>query len=282
MVDGTSQATGDEPGAGPQESQSANGVQPGGITPKVAEALAGLDPASRAIVEEDIRQRNRYLTSERQRLAQDVQLGNALKALLKDSQFQKYMHARESGDVVTFFRSELEASGQLRDLTEPENNSMDPGDPADPEEAGDTTMTPNREVQELQARLAQLEQQSVAERQQRELDAFVANHSDWEDHLPAMQKIRAEYPDLDLERTYRLAKLDVQQGLATLAAEESPQQQAAASTAETSDTSTPDIDSGRDAAGTTVKTGKRDAFTQAWDQAKKNLGLEGEVKVQFS
>lgn len=294
MVDGTDLQRNDEPGANSRESDRSKGVQPGGITPQLAEALeAANDPRLKSLVEEDIRQRNRYLTAERQRLSQDVQLSGIFRGMLQDSQFQRYMEAREKGDVAKFFRAELANSGDSTDREEPENNRDDSRAAETLEDSAESTgASDSREVRELRDRLAKLEAQQREELQARqrqaqdaELNAFMEAHPDWEEYLPAMQKVSQEYPGLSLEKRYSLAKWEVEQGLASLATEDSQQQPEASPDASASETSTPEnSDSARDASRTTVPTGsKRErAFLEAFEKAKQSAGIDGPVAFEFS
>lgn len=291
MVDGTTQMLNEEPGAGPQDSKASNGVQPGGITPQVAKALEGLSPEARAVVEEDIAKRNRWVTAERQRLSSDVQLAGILRDFLKDPEFNRYVEARESDALETFYLDELKSRGKLPSREDSQDNQTDAGISALLEDADDPTGTPNLKlVEELKREVSELKaarQREVAERQQSQqekmVQEFVQNHPDWEDYQPAMQQIAAKYGNaLDLEATYHLAKLEVDRNLASSGSEDTSQQQAAASTnAETSDTSQPQNDSARDASRTTFKTGKGKSFTQsfteAFEQAKKAAGIQGEA-----
>ncbi|MFQ5380011.1 MAG: hypothetical protein ACE5EF_00100 [Dehalococcoidia bacterium] len=275
----------EEPGAGPQDSARDNaGVRPGGITPQVEQALSQLPPGNRAIVEQDIAQRNRYLTAERQRLASDVKLAGVLRDLLKDRQFQGYMQAREKGDVTMFFRDELGIDGDAGgagggdNLTEPGSEARpDSADGSPPQD--DTVRALQQQIHALEAKLGGWENQQRQAVVVSELEEFQHAHPDYEDFLPAMTKIKQERyssVEMPLEDLYLLARREVEQGLASLAPAAGAEPRQAPGTNQsppaTASQGTPPGKGG----------GRSRTLEEAWREAKRAHGIDGEVTLTFA
>jgi hypothetical protein len=235
-----------------------------------------LSPQQRSILEGDIRQRNRHLTAERQRLSQDVNLAGIMRECMKDQEFTGYLEARERGDTAAFFRSRAEESGSTGEVDDTDNlQSL--GEAATPETAGGEVMTTENanaelvaQVKALQGRMDGLLQEQQQATQATAAERFQTTNPDWEEYLPAMQKVGQKYPQLGLDEMLVLAKSDVAQGHANLAEPGTQQQQTSETPAEAPSEPTPAEEPRR------FKT-----MTESLQAAKEQMGITGDLELKF-
>ena len=199
-----------------ESDSKADGLQEGGLTPAVADAIASLPEEQQATVKEQISGQNAYITKTRQSLDQqkrhlqrDVQMAGVMKELLKDSEFSEYLTARENGSLPTFYQGKAGlAAGS--NTTIPESNLESSG----LESPLEGSSVPAGVDPSLEMRLKSIEQNQAQVVAQAQIDEFSAKHNDYEEYLPLMYSARSRLPNASLEDLYHVAK-----GTAALGAE---------------------------------------------------------------
>lgn len=270
-----------------ESDSKADGLQEGGLTPAVVDAIASLPADQQATVKEQISGQNAYITKTRQSLDQqkrhlqrDVQMAGVMKELLKDSEFSEYLQARESGSLPTFYRGKAGiAAGN--NTTIPESNLESSGLESPLEDSS----VPADVNSGLEMRLASIEQNQAQVIAQAQIDEFSAKHDDYEEFLPLMYSARSRLPNASLEDLYHVAK-----GTAALVAEPGAQpgvevgQEQQKTTISESEIATPvsppppvGAASSTSPAGTPAT-----SISEAFAKAKEQLGIDGPVFFQQS
>lgn len=278
-------------GGGPSQTETepaSRGIQPGGFSPEAMQVLDSLPKEQRAVVEQELQQKENFVKSQRQRFQTEIQKAGVLDVWLKDPLFQRFVKARDSRDLPTFFRDELG-----RTTTSPSQNKDTEADQETDAggSAADTERNESRETASVdsavQQRLDELDSrvQSHDERQkQAELDAFAKRHPDYEPLLPAMQLARNRLGQgAGLEDLYQIAKAESPSGTAEATQDGGvkPQQateEPAASPSNSDEQPAPAVN-----ARTGAQPAKKQATTveEAWEQSKEDLGIKGPIQFQY-
>ena len=274
-----------QPGSSSQDPKATQGIGKGGITPKVQAVLDGLNPEQRSVIEGDINQRNQFLSAQRQTDSRLKQLGGILQGFLKDPQFEKYVEAREQGDVGQFFLDELKSSGRLPQNQEPVDNQTDVGDSPPLEEgvmSSDAQLDPKvkQTIEALESRVDHLAQALTEKEHAAVSAAFQDAHPDWKDWVTKMQTVNTNVLEkgLSLEDMHYLASREAQGSVAADPAGGELSQQATASeeTAQPAPSHEP-----TEAQPDAKPPGHARSVHEALAQAKETLGIEGDLKVVF-
>lgn len=274
---------------GPKTEPTGDGIQKGGFTPKAREILDSLDEGHRAVLEGELRQKEQFVSSERQRLATEVQMSTVLKNWLRDPEFQRFVKAKEAGSTPTFYRSELGLSNQNAAT----NNQDDPvtvstGTVEEVLEApGPTPQQATADNKGLLSRMDALDSRlSAHDERARDatIEEFVGTHSDYEQYLPGMQKIKAELPAATLLQMYTLAKEEAQRGQAeTSQAGGEPQQQTPSAPATPPAISEqPPLAVGVQSESPSPERPQAKTIAEAWEQSKEELGIKGPIRLEFT
>ena len=186
---------------------TAEGLQRGGITPAVNQALAVLPPQQQEVVKEHLASQNKYITETRQKLSQqqgqlqrDVQMSGVLKELMKDSEFNEYLQARQKGSLSTFYR---EKSGTPQgNNTPPPESDLNGFEEELPQNSSSGSAVPN----DLELRVKAMEQQQQQARAYAEMQSFEAKYPEYQAYLPMMHAIKQELPTANLEHLFLVAK----------------------------------------------------------------------------
>jgi len=270
----------------PEPDSSADGLQEGGLTPAVADALASLPVEQQTIVKDQIANQNSYITKTRQTLEsqkrtlqKDVQMAGVMKELLKDSEFSAYLQHRERGSLPKFFqeRSNSLNAGSNTPITEsnPESSGF--------ESPVEDSSVPASVDTDLDMRLRSIEHQQATSAAQVQIDEFSASHADYKEYLPLMYSARSRLPGASLEDLYHVAK-----GLAAAGVEpevqpgvEVGQEQATQTVEEIATPVSPPPPVG--AASSTSPAGTpASSIAEAFAKAKEQLGIDGSVHFQSS
>ena len=265
----------------------ADGLQEGGLTPAVADAIASLPEEQQATVKEQIAGQNSYITKTRQSLDQqkrhlqrDVQMAGVMKELLKDSEFSEYLTARENGSLPTFYQGKAGRTAGSN-TTIPESNLESSG----LESPLEGSSVPAGVDPGLEMRLKSIEQNQAQVVAQAQIDEFSAKYDDYEEYLPLMYSARSRLPNASLEDLYHVAK-----GTAALGAEPGAQ---------------PGVEAGQESPGTTTSENEiatpvsppppvgaasstspagtpANSISEAFAKAKEQLGIDGPVFFQQS
>ena len=270
-----------------ESDSKADGLQEGGLTPAVADAIASLPEEQQATVKEQIAGQNSYITKTRQSLDQqkrhlqrDVQMAGVMKELLKDSEFSEYLTARENGSLPTFYQGKAGLTAGSN-TTIPESNLESSG----LESPLEGSSVPAGVDSDLEMRLKSIEQNQAQVVAQAQIDEFSAKYDDYEEYLPLMYSARSRLPNASLEDLYHVAK-----GTAALGAEPGAQ---------------PGVEAGQESPGTTTSENEiatpvsppppvgaasstspagtpANSISEAFAKAKEQLGIDGPVFFQQS
>lgn len=191
-----------------QESDSkAEGLQKGGITPAVNQAMAALPSQQQEVIKDHLASQNKYITETRQRLSQqqsqlqrDVQMSGVLKELMKDSEFNEYLQARQKGSLSTFYREKV-GTPQSNNTQIAESSLNEFEEELTPNRSSDSAI-PN----DLELRVKAMEQQQQQAQAYAEMQSFEQKYPEYQQYLPMMHAVKQELPNANLEHLFLVAK----------------------------------------------------------------------------
>ena len=191
-----------------QESDSkAEGLQKGGITPAVNQAMAALPSQQQEVIKDHLASQNKYITETRQRLSQqqsqlqrDVQMSGVLKELMKDSEFNEYLQARQKGSLSTFYREKV-GTPQSNNTQIAESSLNEFEEELTPNRSSDSAI-PN----DLELRVKAMEQQQQQAQAYAEMQSFEQKYPEYQQYLPMMHAVKQELPNANLEHFFLVAK----------------------------------------------------------------------------
>jgi len=276
--------TGEQPEAAATAPDSTpdKSLQDGGITPRLAEALAKLSPEDQAAVREDIAQRNAHLTktsqgieAQRRALESDVQLAGVFREVMKDSDFNEFLKARESGDLAKHYRQKAQALGVSPDPLLETNN---PISSVAPGATGVGESDPSQS--DLAKRVEAMEADARAKAQAVEVAQFQQDHPDWRNVHEAMQSANQTNPGLSLENLYYVASGMVEKEKAQAPPADAAEQQVQveATGEQGAASSSPPLPVGAPPGATTPAHTPPTSVEGAWAQAKEDLGIRGPIE----
>lgn len=264
----------------------AEGLQKGGITPAVNEAMAALPPQQQEVIKDHLASQNKYITETRQKLAQqqgqlqrDVQMSGVLKELMKDSEFNEYLQARQKGSLSTFYREKAGAP-QSNNTQTAESSLNEFEEELTPNRSSDSAI-PN----DLEQRVRAMEYQRQQELAMQQMQEFEAKYPEYQSYLPMMHAVRSEMPTANLEQLYLVAKGKADQG-------QVPESQPGAEAEQITESSfngeneaaapvSPPPPVGAAAVSTPAEAPAQ-SLHDAFQQAKEQMGIDGPVSFQTS
>lgn len=264
------------------DSDKGTGLQPGGITPEVEQALGQLPEGERAKVMESIASVNADYTRRLQALSSHVRKSNALDQLQKIPDFREFIEAAQQGDLPGFYRKHLPAGQtQVADRTMEQPTEL--GHESTPETdygmPADQVSAIKEQLEATQSQVAQIQQHITSKTADAEADRFTQANPDWKEWYPHIQAIKQEsgYEELALQDALDLAKARVNRQPVTGEAAATPSPAQPAATQKPGGVQPP-VPHG--AVGTTDGFRQPRTITEAAEIARRQLGHGlGDVKV---